>query len=277
MDLVNVIPLGGINHRIDIGNLVRSLNRVQEQYRFQLLPSITNLPKPSHKATPGSVPQYDSTELSSHILSQTSELGDQIRVAIIDHEVFDEYYSVVDETNNIIVVSTRSGDLREILGNARKTIHDYMTLEIGAQLLALAYRRTIGEGFPPLECAPPWHEARQECIFDFYGLSAENTSKLMHPELCGYCANLFKTGGVSDATIQATLAIVAEAARLKLRTLATLTFSKDPVLVLFGGASVGSVLGMATEAGPVMIFAAPVLVLGFVARIFFVTRRRNQD
>src|SRR5688572_10069485 len=112
-----------------------------------------NLPAPTILTTQAGnpPPQYDPNQLFRYLWRHRGR-ENLILVGIVDNEIFDDLYSTVDKKNLMVLVSLRTRLLSRVLEISKKTVEQYVTLEIGTQLLAIQYRRITKLSADPLKC-----------------------------------------------------------------------------------------------------------------------------
>jgi hypothetical protein len=239
---VRLLPLGPVYERVNIRAIADNLNSTQRLYQFTVDDPLLNLPQPTvYTPALGNVsPQFDAAELFEYILRHRGMhlSSNVIIVGIIDTEVYDELFSTIDRANTMILVSTRINNLPVVLAQSRKTYEQYVALEIGAQLLAIEYRRRAGIFADPKTCAKPWHIERRNCLFDYYGLDPANVQKLISPKISDQVLAEMRAAEVPQRAIDASLAIVKKAAT----TMWLEVFRRapsDPIVALGIGAVIG--------------------------------------
>jgi hypothetical protein len=237
-EVIHVLALGPISHKVNLTKLVDQLNACQHRYAFREADPIWHLPEPG--AAPGNSPVYQPHDLFNVIEKQRTKSGLQrhIVAAITDNEIFEDLYSTIDNKNQAILISLRAESLAEILASARKSYTQYAALELGAQLLALKYRRCAQVTIDPTDCGPPWHRDRRNDLFDYFGLDPTNTRKLLAPKLDEESVSALRLVGVPDSIRNASLSIVRSAA--KVGFMARIMHGlRDPVFNLALGAAIG--------------------------------------
>lgn len=266
---VLVISLGPAQERVGLRGLVKLLNEVQDQYEFAVGDDLLNLPPPSRPREDGrnDPPQYAAKDLFEY-MKKHREAGETVLVGVIDSEVYNELFSATDADNSAIVVSMRVDGLPRLLKLTRKTWEQYVALEIGAQLLAIQYRRNAALSADPEECEAPWHVDRRNCLFDYYGLSEDDVglsedkvSKLLSPKLSDQTLTEMREAEVPRSLIDATLNIVRGASRTRWRTVARRVL-RDPVVTIALGAGLGLIASVLAQ-GDARIWA-PCLAVAFL-------------
>jgi len=243
---VGIVALGPIFERLNLVHLIRDLNKSQSLYVFALEDPLTNVPAPTiPREHPTDSPQYSPDELFKYIHAYRGQFSNtpdnpRVLVGIIDSEIYDEAYSVIDRTNSMILISVRISDLRDILQKSHKTYNQYVRLEIGAQLLALQYRKLANISADPTICEKPWHIERRDCLFDYYGLAPENVQKLISPKISIQVLSDFRQVELPESYMDASLKIVRSASKTIWGEVLR-NAPQDPYVVLITGAVLGLV------------------------------------
>lgn len=239
-----MIALGPVASRVDINRVRTDLNDAQRVYEFVVYDSLLNLPVPTVARPDGRnlPPAYAPDALFEYVWTHrgTTRGTPPVLFGVIDTEVFDGLYSAIDRSNRMGVVSLCVDSLPDVLSASRKTREQYVELEVGAQLLAIQYRRRAGLSCDPGGCDKPWHIERRDCLFDYFGLTADDVQKLISPKLSDQVLAEFRAAEVPQRYIDASLAIVRKAST----TLWSEVWSRlpaDPVVTL----SLGAILGLA--------------------------------
>lgn len=275
-----LIQPADMGSRCNLRSLGQRLNRVQSQIKFEFVDSEFNLGEPSGIKSVSEPVNYTVADLRAAITkSEIVDNADTI-ICVIDHELIDEYFSFISYDNQVIFVSTRLAILDGALVISNKGIEEYVMLEIGAQLIALLVRRALDIHVLENECAPPWHLARRHCVFDFHGLGPGDGEKLMQPRLCGGCEDYVRSADVSSDLVNASLAIIQDAARLQLMHVFGVSGTRgDPILVLLvgvlGGATLGALIG-ATGLSGVALGLLALLLMGRLMWLNFESRTTSR-
>jgi hypothetical protein len=270
---VRLIPLGTATRRVGFDKLVESLNGVQQWYEFVLDDPLRNLPPPTIPHPAGNfLPRYDSAELFNYMKIHRSGGPGSLPFGVIDSEIYDDLFSTTDIDNTAGIVSTHVTSLKEVLALSQKTVEQYIELEIGIQLLAMAYRQRASIRADPAECALPWHIDRRECIFDYYGLSAGDTQKLTSPKISERSMAELRQLEVPQTQIDATLAIVKIASTTMWREVLRRAPS-DPVVALGAGAVLGMMAGLVPSQSLDLVGLCTIGVLFILGRLGFLKRR----
>jgi hypothetical protein len=273
MQAVIIVGLGPVSRRVNLTRVVSRLNRAQREYTFDLDDPLLNLPPPTMANPTGNyLPQYDAKELFGYLdRHRASPQADSIVFGVIDSKVFDDLYSTIDCDNRYGVVSVRTSSLTDVLAESRKTIEQYVELEISAQLLAIQYRRRATIHADPSQCAAPWHIDRRDCLFDYYGLSKGNVQKLIAPRLSERVIADLRDLEVPQRQIDASLAIVGRSSRTKWVEIVKRAPS-DPTTALAGGGVIGlSASVIPSQPGLWGLFAAGSLAV--IARLAIMKRK----
>lgn len=227
---------------------------------------ITDLPLPSGPQPPyTSSRQYEPQQLFDLVEALAPPPAGWVSCAAVDHEVYNEVFSCTDSTGRFIVISLRNSTLHTILAAAGSTLEQYFMLELALQLLAIRYRQLNANPTPGHNDVRPWHLDRRGCLFDYFGISPQDTAKLVNPKLCATCS----TALASDPdltrllhTLQPTLHKVSH------RNLAyrTKTFMSDPINSFLAGAVAGSLPALFNNNTVATDSLGCVLVVGLLAR-----------
>lgn len=249
--------------KLGISGMVTQLNSLQGvSMTFTELPAISRLPLPD-KPAPfyTSSNQYASEQLIDLIKDTYGEPkpGDVI-CAAIDHEIYNELFSTIDVPGRIILISLRNSTLHQILQAARSTLEQYVLLEMSLQLLSARYRSLLPTNYQNSEeCAPPWHLDRRQCLFDYFGISPQDTSKLRKPDLCESCQVIFTANGDLLEFYQRIAPILRLVARRPIsRRVESLL--ADPVNAFILGAVAGAIPSLFNSVVAVSIFAGMLLL-----------------
>lgn len=274
---VSIIPLGPAESRVDLQKVIRQLNQAQSIYAFELGDALNNLPPPSRTRPDGRnfSPQYDPDQLFKYIADHRDVAASNVSATfgIVDSEVFDDLYSTVSRDNSLGLVSLRVTSLPEILRLSHRTKEQYVELEIGAQLLAMQYRRRAGISADPTECAPPWHIERRDCLFDYFGLSPLNIQKIMAPRISQQVKADFIDRELPGRYVSASMAIVKRASTTRW-TQVLLRLPDDGLVMLCAGGILGLVASMLPSADTwawAAFLATPTAIVS--ARVWRLKRR----
>jgi hypothetical protein len=241
---IGLVAFGDISHHLDVKRLAKRLNRSSPAFCFTALQSVTDIPVPTMPPAKSgtSSPQYAADALFALLRSHGSSRTFDILVGIIDSEIYDEMFSLLDPANRLILISTRTPHIQTILAKSNRTFYNYVGLEIAAQLLCALYRLKVGIQTRPEECQPPWHIERLNCLYDWYGMSPANVTKLLRPRISPRALAYFNAASLSPVYI---LSIEIMSRSLTRNTLSVLLrrLGPDPYVSLI----LGSVLGFATS------------------------------
>lgn len=261
------------SRKIDLRRLAGQLKHAK--LRAVVLAPIIELPLPSAPhPTYTSSAQYKADQIFYLVRKHyVPPDDDQIICAAIDHEIYNELFSTVDRDGRIIIVSLRNSTLHQIIRAARARLDQYLLLEISIQLLAIRYRTLISYENPdPEQCEPPWHLDRRRCLFDYFGLSPEDTAKLRRAELCDACSAIVSANGDLQQfylTIRGILRLVTK------RTIGKQAerLIADPINAFLLGAIAGAVPTIFSTVWAVSIFSSVLLVI----LVFQIRRIRSED
>lgn len=236
--------LGDVSHHVNVDRLASRLEDVNTIYKFRVLDPILVLPEPTLQPAQGRnySPQFDAAVLFALLKKHSQRTLVDIVVGIIDSEIYDELFSTNNSENDAVLVSLRSPTLPEILERSGRTPLNYVGLEIAAQLLCIQYRRKIGQPSDPGKCSPPWHIQRLNCLFDWYGISPTNVTKLQRPQLSLLARQYFEDAQVSPAVVDNGLRMAKAITRRDHHTIFSL-LARDPLL----GVILGAIFGWAAS------------------------------
>lgn len=265
--LVGLVQLGNIEDKVNLHEVAIELNAAQDVYVFEVRDPLFNLPDPDRHepGNPAAQPQYDANKLFSYLRAYRTPASDtEIQVGVIKHKIYYNMYSLISPTNDAIIVTLRVPQIDQILQKARKTFSQYVELEIGAQLLALWYRRCAKLSYAPEECGEPWHKARWNCLFDWYGLDPDNIGKLMAPQVCDQVKAMLAKVELPNRFIKPSLAIVKKATKTKWSVIIS-HLPDDPLFTLVCGALIGHLMSLSQQ----FILFSVLLTVLVVGVLFF--------
>ena len=199
MKNVTLVQMGPLVPNFDLEKVRHMANKAQKVFTFTVGDQITTVGSTDRDE------QYKFNDLSQ-TLKQRSEEDINVLIGVIDSKIHNELYSGVDGDNQLIIVSL--ADIRNMLQLSRKGYNDYVLCEIGAQLLAIEYRRIRSISFDPEECGVPWHEETLSCLFDYDENRDHTYKKLMSPKLCAKCKALLAEANVGMSVQTACVNIV---------------------------------------------------------------------
>ena len=264
---VFLVALGPLNNKVDLEHLASLLNKHQLFYRFDVLSSLQNLPYPAIPRPGNNLPAFHPDQLFEYMEEKRRSAGGDVLLAgVIDSEVHDDLYSTSDRFNRACIVSLRTDNLAEVIAESGKTYEQYVALELAAQLLSIQFRRAAGISADPCACVSPWHEERLNCLFDYYGLTSGNVTKLIEARLSSHVVAEMEAHDVAQDRIEATMSIVNRVTGRHFRE--TIEFVlKDRATVLVIGGLTGMLASQAVELpGDSTLAVVIVVLLGIAIR-----------
>jgi hypothetical protein len=269
IETVRLLSVGtSASEKIPMSGLAKKLSS-KVDLNFVVLDTITVLPLPEAPAPSYTTSsQYKRKQIFKLVRSAQDVASNAVTCSSIDHEVYRELFSTVDKSGEIIVVSLRNSTLHEVIRAANSTLEQYFLLEMSLQLLAIQYRDSYN-------IAPgsmlPWHLDRRRCLFDYFGLSPEDTAKLDGPRLCDECKSKIEGDHELKAfyrKIQDVLKLVTERRlAFKLRR-----FFGDPIVSFLSGALIGVIPALFNKGFSVVAAAAVILILMIAALLTYSVR-----
>lgn len=247
---VGLVALPDVSHHVDLEALAARLDQTGEIYRFRVLPAIEMIPEPTEPTSRGGnfSPQYDPAVLFGLLDAHLHRHLVDFVVGVIDSEIYDEIFSTINPSNSAILVSLRTPTLPEILRKSGRAAVNYVGLEIAAQLLCIQYRRATGLISEPSVCAPPWHVQRLNCLFDWYGISPTNVTKLQSPKLSGLARKYFEDARVPAEYVEAGVQMARLMSRYDIQAIMRMLLP-DPFLGVAFGALFGWLASTASSGG----------------------------
>lgn len=245
MPTIRIVPLGPVNQRLNLPQLVRRMNRCQGEYLFHLEAGLMDVPTPNRIGLSTSVPQYDPEDLALYVMrsSPRAKHDREPVIAVIDAELFDGLNSVCSADNRCILISLREKWVPSVIRGSGRGLEQYAELELGLQLLTAEYRLEVGSNVDPQVCGAPWHAERRGCAFDYYGLNDHSYAKLLNPTLCARSSQDFATVGIQPERLAAGWAIVRNS-RLIGPALRIRAATRDPVVGVLAGGLIGLVTAL---------------------------------
>jgi hypothetical protein len=268
-----------VSHHLDLLLLRKRLQRSTSLYTFEVLDPIHLLPEPTEEPAQGKgfSPQFNPHALFLLLESHPERRRTDFVVGVIDSEVYNELFSTINPLNDSILISLRTRTLPLILQKSGRSITNYVGLELAAQLLCIQYRSSAGATNDPTQCNPPWHIQRLNCLFDWFGISPTNVTKLLRPSLSPFARQYFAQASVPATVVDDGV----EMARYMTRLDARAVFSQlapDPFLAVVMGALVGWAASFLTSAngpwGQIVFASIAVLVVGWRVYVLLTDKSR---
>ena len=196
--------MGVLIRGLDLSAVVRAGNAVQSSFLFTLGQKMDSVGEPRVVGDPRVDGTYDFATLAVRLLSSRASPDIDVLVGVVDVEIFDELFSAIDENSKCIIVSI--DNIEDILRRTNASYTGYILVEIAAQLLTIALRRTMKDVVKPEDCGPPWHQETKACLFDYSEKRDHTGKKLIEMSVCDACEAAFSAANIPASVKDACMA-----------------------------------------------------------------------
>lgn len=227
MPKAEILRLGLLPSSLNLGQVARTVNRVQNYFECILADPI------NHLGQPGANGEYKVTDLARLLEDRRGRDRVEVAIGVTDAPLYWELFSAVDRESKNIVISTAPVEI--LLSRINQSFAAYVLTELAAQLLTIEYRRQTGLSVEPEDRALPWHAETKSCLFDYCDNPPDTLKKLIAPKLCPICTAVLESANVRESVTAACLSLVKEAVRPRFLTVLRGVLG-DPIgRFIFGG------------------------------------------